>query len=64
MCDFLGGDNMGHDDLSFVPRERRLEIDKIVCELEKGIVEKGFQQIMAESISFEEFSEHIKNIET
>ncbi len=55
---------MGHDDLSFVPRERRLEIDKIVCELEKGIVEKGFQQIMAESISFEEFSEHIKNIET
>ena len=55
---------MGHDDLSFIPRERRLEIDKIVCELEKGIAEKGFQQIMAESISFEEFSEHINNIET
>ncbi len=46
---------MEQNDLSFIPRERRLEIDKILRESEKELEEKSTEQIIAESISLEEF---------
>ena len=46
---------MEQNDLSFIPRERRLEIDKILRENEKELEEKSTEQIIAESISLEEF---------
>lgn len=45
---------MKQDDLSFISRERRLEIDKILCESEKKLEGKSFSQIIAESMSLEE----------
>lgn len=51
---------MKQDDLSFISRERRLEIDKILRESEKKLEGKSFEQIIAESMSFEEFRKRIE----
>lgn len=51
------------DFIDSIPRQRRLEIDAMVKSLEDEINEKGFEGLMKDSMSLEEFTEHIRNWE-
>lgn len=56
--------NIKNDDkfIEAIPPERRLEIDDMLRKTDKEIEALGFEGLMKNSMSFEEFKKHIDEI--